>query len=141
MSRLAGRRPRRAVLVVGALAASAAVWSLVDVVADLTQTRPEQIRPGSRSEIVFQVSSRAGPAHEDAAARLLWGSCQDQLRGRREVVTGPVRTTGGDYRLVVSPALGTQSGRRLTGCLTDARVDFVLARLKVLRALPDGQAP
>ena len=128
---------RRAGLVLGAALAAGGVWWL----AELTQTRPEQIRPGSRTEVVYQVSSRAGPQHEDSAARLLWESCQDQLRGRRDVGNGPVRTASGDYRLVVSPALGTHSGRRFTGCLQDARVDFVLARVKSTRELPAGQAP
>lgn len=131
------RHSGQAGLALGVLGASAGVWLL----ADLTQTRPEQIRPGSRTEIVFQVSSRAGPEHEDAAARLLWESCQDQLRGQRDVGNGPVRTSEGDYRLVVSPALGTHSGRRFTGCLQDARVDFVLARVKVSRELPAAQTP
>ena len=138
MNRGPGRRPRRAVLVVGALAVVG--WSAVDVLADLTQTRPEQLRSGSQSEIVLQVSSRAGPAHEDAAARLLWDSCRHQLRGRRDVGNGPVRTSGGHYRLVVSPALGKHSGRRLTGCLQDARVDFVLARVAALRVVSEDQA-
>jgi hypothetical protein len=107
------------------LVALAAVVGGIDMLADLTQDRPDRIRPGSRSEIVLEVSTRGyrgGPSL--LAAQGLWGACQGNVyQGLTE--PGVVEVADGRFRLTTEPEIGEHSWRRLQGCLEDATLDRV----------------
>ena len=126
----------RRALVLLALFAVVAVG--VDVLGDLTQSRPDRVVPGSRSEIVLQVSerNRPGPARIESAESL-WFACR-QVAPRRLVDPGLVGVGGGRYRFVVEPALGEHEWRRLQGCLEDMTIDRVLAEVVSKRDVPGG---
>jgi len=103
----------------------AAVLALgVDQLGDLTQTRPEAIDPDSRAQVTLSVEVQGyiGPAED--AARALWAVCQPQL-GSRTRVMSPAQVSGVQLSVVVSPAPGPTSTRRLRGCLDDATIDRV----------------
>ena len=116
---------KRAVLVVVALAA---VIAGIDVLADLTQDRPDHVVPGSRSEIVLEVSSRDRTGSDLLAAQGLWGACQGNV-WQRLAEPGVVEAGEGRFRLVTEPAVGEHSWRRLQGCLEDATLDRTSARV------------
>lgn len=109
-----------------AILAVAAIAVGVDMLADLTQDRPDPARPGSQSEIVLRVTSRDRVGSALLSAQGLWGACQGTVR-HRLVEPGVVDLGDGRFRLSTRPALGEHSWRRLQGCLEDATLDRVKA--------------
>ena len=101
-----------------------AVYAGIDVLADLTQDRPDHVLPGSRSEIVLQVSSSDRTGSDLLAAQGLWGACQGNV-WQRLAEPGVVQVADGRFWLVTEPAVGEHSWRRLQGCLEDATLDRV----------------
>ena len=108
----------------------------IDWLADLTQNRPDRNIPGSRSEVVFDVTVRH---HFDPGklptAQGLWGACQ-HTAFRRLVPPGMVEVGEGRFRVVTEPALGDNAWRRLKGCLEDVTVDRVKADIVSKRDFP-----
>jgi hypothetical protein len=116
---------KRALLV--ALAVAALVLG-VDVLADLTQDRPDRVVPGSRSEILLDLRSRDRGGSALLSAQGLWGACQGTVHHRLSE-QGVVEVADGRFRLVTEPALGEHSWRRLQGCLEDTTLDKVKAHV------------
>ena len=112
-----------------------AVVAGIDALADLTQDRPDHIVPGSRSEIVLEVSSRDRTGSNLLAAQGLWGSCQGNV-WQRLAEPGVVQVGDGRFRMTTEPALGEHAWRRLQGCLEDATLDRVKGHVVSKRDLP-----
>jgi len=110
----------------------------VDVLADLTQDRPDRALPGTRSEIVLDLKSRDRGGSALLSAQGLWGACQGTVR-HRLAEPGVVEVSEGRFRLVTDPALGEHSWRRLQGCLEDTTLDKVKAHVVTKRDI--GPAP
>jgi hypothetical protein len=104
----------------------------VDVLADYTQTRPDERRDTSM-EIAFDVSTRNPKRSALLAAQGLWGACQGTIY--RGTGAEAVEVDGRRARVVVHPALGTHGQRRLRGCLEDVTVDKTKARVVHMREL------
>lgn len=116
---------RRTVAVVVAVAAAVAG---LDLLADMTQNRPDPITPESRSEIVLDVRHRStGPA-ELRSAQGLWGACQATV-WQQLADPGVVSVGDGRFVLTMSPAVGEHAWRRLQGCLEDMTIDRVRAHV------------
>jgi hypothetical protein len=122
---------RAAVLVILA----AAVTLGIDALGDLTQDRPDRVAPGSRTEIVLEVSNKNHHGSVLESAHALWAVCQTTVHNRLEP-PGVVPIGGDHFRLVTAPAVGEHSWRRLQGCLEDLSVDQVLARVISHRDIP-----
>lgn len=105
----------------------------VDALSDATQNRPDEIDPGTRSTVVFDVELRHR-AGSGAAAQTLWSVCSGTIT-HATTVAGPV-ATGSAWSVTVEPALGEHSRRRLVGCLEDATIDGVLGRVVDLTPHP-----
>ena len=124
---------KRRLLLLGLVIATVAG---IDWLADLTQNRPDVIVPGSRSEVVLDVTVRH---HFDpgklTTAQGLWGACQ-HTASRRLVPPGLVEIGEGRFRVVTEPALGENAWRRLKGCLEDVTVDRVKADIVSKRDFP-----
>ncbi len=125
---------RRAVFVVVAVAALAAG---LDVLADLTQDRPDRISPVSRSEIVLDVRHRSADVASLRTAQGLWGACQGTV-WQQITEPGVVGLGEGRFRVTTAPAVGEHAWRRLQGCLEDMTIDRVTARVVSKR---DIEAP
>lgn len=123
---------KRAVLVALGLAA---IVGGIDVLADLTQDRPDRVLPGSRSEIVISVQSRDRRGSDLLAAEGLWGACHGNV-WQRLVEPGVEEVGGGRFRLTTEPAVGEHSWRRLQGCFEDTTLDRVKAHVVSKRDLP-----
>ena len=129
---------KRAVAVVVAVAALVAG---LDVLADLTQDRPDRIAAGSRSEIVLDVRHRSVDPAELRTAQGLWGACQGTV-WQQLTEPGVVGLGGGRYLLTTAPAVGEHAWRRLQGCLEDMTVDRVRARVVSKRdVVPPAPVP
>ena len=111
----------------------ALLWSGIDLLADLTQGRPDVHRSGAASEITLEVRADDADLTSDAmAAQGLWGACRSTLNKTLEA-TPVVDEAGRFVRIFVRPALGENSKKRLVGCLEDALIDHVQARVVSIR--------
>ena len=115
------RRLATAVLAGGL--AVAAVLGLMEA----TQNRPDPVRTGTATRLTLEVRTRGGyPTLLGAGG--LWGMCQQTVSEAR--LAEPLVASGtGRVVLVVTPSLGSHAARRLRGCLEDATVPRVSARL------------
>ncbi len=116
---------KRALLMVVAVAA---LVGGIDALADMTQDRPDSVAPGSRSEVVLEVQSRDRTGSERLSAQGLWGACQGNV-WQKLADPGLVELADGRFLLTTEPALGEHAWRRLQGCLEDATLDRVKARV------------
>ena len=89
---------------------------------------------------MLDVASRDRGGSVLLSAQGLWGACQGTVR-HRLVDPGVVELSDGRFRLQTEPALGEHSWRRLQGCLEDATLDLVKARVVSKRDLPPSAAP
>ncbi|HEX6595720.1 MAG TPA: hypothetical protein VF045_02215 [Acidimicrobiales bacterium] len=117
---------KRAVLVVVLVAMAVAG---IDVLADLTQDRPDRVPRGSRSEVVLEVKIRSGldPAPL-GRAQGLWGACEHTVY-QRLVEPGLVELEAGRFLAVTEPAIGEHAWRKLQGCLEDFTLDRLVGHV------------
>ena len=105
--------------VVGAIA--------LDVIGDKTQTRPDVVRVGSSSEVVFELRTKMRRDRQ-VTAEGLWGACQGTTNSRL-VEPGVVRLSESTFRITLAPELGHHVRTRLSGCIEDATLDRVLGNV------------
>lgn len=111
----------------------------VDLLGDMTQTRPDTIVPGSRSEIVMDLDAQRYKHGLDVGASHLVAACAGTTRSVVLADPGVVRVEPGRYRFDVEPGLGAHNRRRLVGCLEDLTVDRLRADVvSVETLLPQG---
>ncbi len=117
--------PRRRVMPHLAAAAVAALVATVgvDQLADLTQDRPDPVRPDQESSVVIAASSRPErPVLE--ATQAIWGACTTQL-GTGFQALSMTELGGGAVEVVVRPQIGHYAERRLRGCVADGSSDRI----------------
>lgn len=117
-----------AVITVGALAS-------IDVLGDLTQTRPDASDRDGATRIELAIEAKPGAGKLDFAADGLWGACQGTVH-RRLQEEGWVQVGPGRFQGTVYPALGEHARQRLTGCLEDATIDRVMADVVKMERVP-----
>lgn len=117
--------------VVGVLAVASVV--AVDVLGDLTQTRPDRADLAAATEVSYEVILHDERRPRLQAAQALWGACQGTVQ--RNTSPADVRLDGRIARVVVAPALGTHAKRRLSGCLEDATLDRIRGDVRTMRTL------
>ena len=121
---------KRLLTVVAALGCALAIILL----REQTMSRHVQPAPDSRSEVVVHVSTHGPERAPEDRAQALVGVCQ--LEVESALVDGSLRAVGdGDYSFAVQPALDASDQRQLHGCLEDAIVDHVQARVLTIRQL------
>ena len=110
------------------LAVAVVIAVSVDVLGDLTQNRPDERVPGSRSEVVVEIRERSVYTSPFDAARRLWAICEGTVHNKA-VAPGIVHLGGDLFQVTMEPAVGEHSWRRLKGCLEDLTVDQVLGEV------------
>lgn len=111
----------------------ALLWGGIDLLADLTQGRPDLRSSGAASQITLEVrADDADLTSATMAAQGLWGACRSTLNKPLEA-SPVIDRSGGFVRIFVQPALGENSKKRLVGCLEDALIDHVQARVVSIR--------
>ena len=100
---------------------------------EATQNRPDPVREGTATELTLQVRTKGGYPTL-LGAQGLWGVCQQTVSESR--LRRPLLDSGGGrFTVVVEPSLGDHATRRLRGCLEDATVPRVSARVAAQRDL------
>jgi hypothetical protein len=118
----------------------AAVAIAVDVLGDMTQTRPDEVNDDAVTEVIMRVDEDRFGFGRDAAADALWSVCW-AMTSSRMAGDGRLEALGdGRYRAVLRPAVGHHDERQLVGCLEDLTVDRVLADVETFRTYPVSSA-
>jgi hypothetical protein len=110
-----------------------AVMGAIGIVglAELTQNRPDPVEAGSATVLTFDVDTRDYQRGEGAAAQALWAVCSATVGGDVSGVTAPAEGGVGDgYTVTISPAIGENGRKRLSGCLEDATLDRVMGHVQ-----------
>jgi hypothetical protein len=112
-----------AVWTVTVLIVSVLLFAFVNVLADVTQNRPDPLPTGALTTYDVQVELRDGSTADRAIPITLWLSCRSHLPGREATIDGG---DGGRFEITVRPSVGRNDDRRFVGCLEDVRLDRVL---------------
>ena len=105
---------------------AAVLFLAIDELGDLTQNRPDE-RVGGNTSIALDLSLRDADLGSKAdAARSLWMACRGTVSS--DLIDLSPRP-GGAITLLLEPALGPYSMRRLQGCLEDGTIDGLSATL------------
>ena len=108
------------------VAVAAALVLSVDMLSDLTKNRPDPALPGTSSTLVVEIKTRAAGSSSVETASRLWSACAGTVPAYIE--TPKIAALGSGKALIVTqPALGEHTQRRLSGCVSDATLDEVVA--------------
>ncbi|HET6954547.1 MAG TPA: hypothetical protein VFI47_29555 [Acidimicrobiales bacterium] len=120
MAAVAGR-----IVVIGVLVLT--VGAAIDLLADVTQSRPSSAASGTATVIELSIDQRRDrPLVETAEA--LGSACLATLGSRPELAAVSV-VDGGRVRIEVEPVATDLQRRRFVGCLEDTTLAFVQARV------------
>jgi hypothetical protein len=123
------------------VAFAAAVVFGIDVLGDLTQSRPDAPNVSADTEVVVAVAERGFNGDVDSAAAALWAVCAG-LTTSQPVDGGALEPLGGSrYRVVLRPAVGDGERRKLVGCLEDFTVARVRADVRSFREVATRSMP
>jgi hypothetical protein len=107
----------------------------IDWLGDALQTRPDQRRSGVATSIELELRGAHSLVRPEELAATLWGTCSHVLQSANGPTTidhvGPARV-----RFLVGNDIGAHAEERLRGCLQDAVVDRVQARVVRWEAIP-----
>ena len=121
-----------------AMISMAVVWGFglgIGELADATQSRPHQARTGIHTIVELELRGELAAAIPERVVTSLWQSCAGTLRrGLPEPVVTDLG--GGRFRLDLPADLGVSISRRIHGCLEDAGLDRVQARVVRLTSSP-----
>jgi hypothetical protein len=123
------RRGRRWLVVFGALVVVVAMGATIDVVADATQTRPDELSEGIVTVVdVRLVGARALSDIEPHAEDLYWICASDTFPGRLpEPLVVPL--TDNTVRYLIHAHLGEHGAVRFRGCVDDTVLEEVQAKV------------
>lgn len=131
-------RPRLASVAgtVIAVAALAVLGSLgVGALLDATQSRPDPADRPAQTTIELAIAQRGVPKPTLDTAEALWVGCSSVLGSQTSTASFVGR--GGDrVSLVLEPGVGELGVRRLTGCLSDLRMNRVRADVLGVESTP-----
>ena len=131
----AGRRrrawPRRAALGVMVLTMGFLTAGALDYVADRTQTRPDVRDPDAQTMLDLELRGAIAERDPDRVIGHLWSLCTGPDVFRSHSLPAPVVQHGPDgaVRVLIDTDVGHHGLERLRGCLNDAVIDKVQARV------------
>jgi hypothetical protein len=110
-----------------------ALYVGIGALADLTQNRPDVLETGGSTRLVMTVNASDSDFYSPlVAARGLWNHCRGTIN-QSNPVPGRMHTGDGLVTLVLEPAIGENTQKRLVGCLQDATIDHVSADILYVR--------
>ena len=102
-----------------------ALYIGVEALENLTKNRPDAISGGSTTMELEIYLRNEGVGSTGLAAESLWATCSWTVSSKLTQISA----SSGVATLTVEPALGKYSTRRLNGCLQDATIDGLQARV------------
>jgi hypothetical protein len=133
------RAPRHPGVIVASVVAAAGVavlvWLALLTIMDATQARPDPADRPVRTTIDLTIERRRTAFDTVDAAEALWVDCRSTL-GSLPVSADVIATGGSGAQLVLEPGIGRLSARRLTGCLTDLRLNRIRASVVEVESIP-----
>lgn len=102
-----------------------ALYAGIEALENLTQNRPDAISGGSTTMELEIYLRNEGVGSTELAAESLWATCSWTVASKLT----EINVSSSAATLTVEPALGKYSTRRLNGCLQDATIDGLQARV------------
>lgn len=102
-----------------------ALYAGIEALENLTQNRPDAISGGSTTMELEIYLRNEGVGSTGLAAESLWATCSWTVASKLT----EINVSSSVATLTVEPALGKYSTRRLHGCLQDATIDGLQARV------------
>jgi hypothetical protein len=112
----------------------------VDVLGDLTQSRPDVPNRTADTELVVAVDEDRFGGGVDEAAAALWAVCAGQTSSRPIDGAALREIADGRYHIVLRPAVGDSERRKLVGCLEDFTIERVRGSVQLFREVPPPSA-
>jgi hypothetical protein len=124
----APRKPRRWLLVLAAVAVTIGMGLTIDVLADATQTRPDDLAEGVVTVIDVELFGARAGEDVERHAEDLYGICESDNFATS--LSDPLIVQVGErhVRYVVHDDLGERGSMRFRGCLEDTMLEGVQAR-------------
>ena len=108
----------------------------IDALADASQSRPDAHRPEVATAIDLQLVGSRAVRNPQAQVQHLWGLCASIVaRAPAPQIYG---LGGAMVRLELATDVGLHARRKLHGCLEDANLDGVQARVAAIRTVPEA---
>jgi hypothetical protein len=95
---------------------------------ELTETRPEPGTAEGSTALVLEIEQKRTPRPVEGVAEALWIACRSRLQRTTELNEAEALDED-TVRIVVSQGMGPLRERRFVGCLQDATLDLVRARV------------
>ena len=110
-------------------------WLGVKTLIEATQSRPDLADRPATTTIEVAIAQRGVPKPTVDTAEALWIGCRSTLGSLSTTAT--LTGLGGDrVNLVLEPGIGRLGVRRLTGCLSDLRVNQVQGHVLSVASTP-----
>jgi len=122
------RRGRALALILAGGLGSVGATGVIDLVADAIQTRPDVVEAATHTTIEVRLRGATADQYTERSAAHLWGTCSHVLYNRGIGTTIEVLDAG-QVAFVVPSDIGPHGRQRLRGCLEDAVIDRVQARV------------
>jgi hypothetical protein len=116
-------------IVVGFAAVAIGVLAVLALF-ELTSNQPDELVPGSTSELVLSIETKP-PLTKRQGATSLISVCM--LRAHEHQVVGQRAAPNDNFVYVIEPAFGEHSRKRVVGCLEDATIERVLGDVTEVR--------
>lgn len=105
----------------------------IDELGDLTQNRPELDVTGRSGQLTLEIADNGWSRSTVQGARALWQACLVTLPSEFHA-SGFVQSASNRVTLLIVPKPGESARRRLFGCLNDATLDNLSARVVDFRS-------
>ena len=109
-----------------------AIGGVVEVLRELTQTRPGEVTAAGVTVVEVAVEQRRIVQPADVVVLDLWGACRSRLGAGSNIRS--VEVLGDEVvRIEIDRSLGETGRRRLVGCFEDHTLDLVRADVVAVR--------
>lgn len=125
--------------VLGALLGVVAVAAAIVVLREATMTRHTPVDRDTEMHLVVQATSNVADADLPEMVAALLVGCQ--LEVPTDPLGPPTDLADGAFLLRLRPALDESNQRQLAGCIEDARLDRLQARVVSMRAVLSTRSP
>ena len=117
----------------GALGVLAVVATIV-VLREAMMTRHTPVDPDTEMHLVVRASSNVAEADVGEMVAALFSGCQ--LEVATDPVGPPTDLGSGEFLLRIRPALDESNQRQIAGCIEDAKIDRLQAKVLSMEGVP-----
>jgi hypothetical protein len=123
-------------LVVAGIGVAVVATLGVQLLMDATQSRPDASERPARTTIELRIEDKRPRGSLVDTTNALYAACQRQVPSKPPVTAAVSAAGDGRVRIDLQPGIRRLMARRLTGCLSDATLEYVSAEVVAVRSTP-----